>query len=335
MLKNKLLLLGVLVMLLYALNARAENQCQEAWQHFKKRFIVDNERVVDPYMGNYTHSEGQAYAMLIALKNDDRELFDNIVSWTNKHLGKGLKSWRYKDGKVTDINNATDADIIITWSLFKAYEQWKNDKYRHMANENLSIIEGSLIKKNILIPWVGAKDNRGNTIVNLSYYVFPALKEFEKYSTQPLKWRFVYEQGISMLKDSLRPKHNLPPDWLVINDDGVIGSYLEKPDIFGSDAIRIALYLKMAKDPNINIFSDYLKYVEDNGGKIGLNYDFRHDEFLLPDANAGVYSIMGGVAESLGQVEMAKKIYKIANVKITEEGDDYYANVLYLLHCNY
>lgn len=45
------------------------------WDTFKARFLDPSGRVVDPQNGGISHSEGQGYGMLLALRADDREAF--------------------------------------------------------------------------------------------------------------------------------------------------------------------------------------------------------------------------------------------------------------------
>ncbi len=96
--------------------ATASPWLEDAWAQYKAKFVIDG-RVVDN-VNRITHSEGQGYAMLIAVRASDRTTFDQIWRWTQRELyvrSDGLASWKWEEAAkphVTDPNNATDGAIL-------------------------------------------------------------------------------------------------------------------------------------------------------------------------------------------------------------------------------
>ena len=45
------------------------------WEHYKKTFISNDGRVIDYYQEQCSHSEGQGYGMLLAVRHNDKETF--------------------------------------------------------------------------------------------------------------------------------------------------------------------------------------------------------------------------------------------------------------------
>jgi endoglucanase len=96
---------------------------QEDWQAFERRFVLAEGRVVDNGNRNVSHSEGQGYGLLGALRADDQATFDRILTWTMNHLTRpadALFAWRWQPEtipNVTDLNNATVGDVHIAWAL--------------------------------------------------------------------------------------------------------------------------------------------------------------------------------------------------------------------------
>lgn len=92
-----------------------------AWESYKSRFMMPDGRIVDTGNGNVSHTEGQGFAMLLAVANDDRPAFDKLWQWTDKTLrnkDNGLFYWRYNPvapDPVADKNDATDGDTLIAW----------------------------------------------------------------------------------------------------------------------------------------------------------------------------------------------------------------------------
>ena len=117
----------------------AANWLETAWGTYKKRFVRAG-RVIDD-VNRISHSEGQGYAMLIAVKAGDRAAFDEIWQWTKRELyvdPSGLAAWKWDDrtaSKVTDKNNASDGDILIAWALAEAAERWGSMTYREAARD--------------------------------------------------------------------------------------------------------------------------------------------------------------------------------------------------------
>jgi endo-1,4-beta-D-glucanase Y len=60
-------------------------------------------------------SEGQAYALLIAVALGDRQRSDAVWTWTREHLRRtdGLLSWHWADAAVADANSAAVAVIGV------------------------------------------------------------------------------------------------------------------------------------------------------------------------------------------------------------------------------
>ena len=56
------------------------------WEAFNARFVTEDGRVRDTANGGISHSEGQAYALLVTASLGLREDFDRIWDWTRTHL---------------------------------------------------------------------------------------------------------------------------------------------------------------------------------------------------------------------------------------------------------
>ncbi len=61
------------------------SQAGQAWESYKARFLPDG-RIVDTGNGDVSHTEGQGFAMLMAVANDDKATFDKLWHWTNSTL---------------------------------------------------------------------------------------------------------------------------------------------------------------------------------------------------------------------------------------------------------
>lgn len=105
--------------------------------------VSDDGRVVDPSSADSrTVSEGQAYALFFALVANDRSGFDSLLSWTQNNLAQGdltrhLPAWHWGRGAngwgVLDSNSASDADVLMVYTLAEAGRLWQTPSYTELA----------------------------------------------------------------------------------------------------------------------------------------------------------------------------------------------------------
>ncbi len=70
-----------------------------AWEQFKKDYISEGGRVIDPSdTRKITTSEGQSYALFFALAANDRKAFDLLLTWTRDNLASGNLNDRLPPG---------------------------------------------------------------------------------------------------------------------------------------------------------------------------------------------------------------------------------------------
>jgi endo-1,4-beta-D-glucanase Y len=229
---------------------------EAAWKSYKQRFIRSG-RVIDD-VNQISHSEGQGYAMLIAVKAGDRSGFDEIWQWTRRELyinDSGLAAWKWDDRlspHVPDQNNASDGDILIAWALIEAGNKWKERKYTDAARPILAALDRlntALTKFGLaLIPGrigFSPEDQPDGQVLNLSYWVFPAFERFKEVGSET-DWAAVQATGLQLLKESRFGPLKLPADWIAIGS-GKPAPAKGFPANFSYNAIRIPLYLTWAK----------------------------------------------------------------------------------------
>ncbi|MGI3785748.1 MAG: glycosyl hydrolase family 8 [Janthinobacterium lividum] len=89
---------------------------------FLQGYVDPDGRVVRRDQGGDTVSEGQAYALLVAVGSGDAATFRRVWGWTRQHLLRpdGTLSWRWADGAVVDASSASDADLDAARALVLA-----------------------------------------------------------------------------------------------------------------------------------------------------------------------------------------------------------------------
>ncbi|MAD69158.1 MAG: endoglucanase [Alcanivorax sp.] len=228
------------------------------WRDYAQRFITGEGRVMDTGNNNFSHTEGQGWAMLFAEAFDDRARFDALWNWTREHLDvldSGLLAWRYEPGEtppVQDLNNASDGDLLIAWALHRAARKWRAPEYERQSRRLRGAIERHLIRDyagySVLLPARRGFEHDGYVVLNLSYWVMPALQEFALAEPDG-PWRRLLLDGERLLRAARFGAHKLPPDWLSLTEGGELRVADQWPPRFGFEAVRVPLYAVWAGRP--------------------------------------------------------------------------------------
>lgn len=251
--------------LAFTLNAPAHaescNKPWPAWETFKKSSITDEGRVED-HGADETHttSEGQSYALFFSLVANDREMFEKVLSWTEKNLAKEdltthLPSWLLgnKDDEtqgVLDSNSASDSDLWIAYTLGEAGRLWENRRYvalsslmanRILTSETLDVPELG----RVLLPGVtGFTPTPSSVRLNPSYVPMQLMHWFAAHSDDA-RWKSLASSSQQLIVKS--SPNGYAPDWTIYDysrgflpdtdpGKGPIGSY---------NAIRVYLWAGM------------------------------------------------------------------------------------------
>ncbi len=228
------------------------------WRAYRARFVTERGRIIDTANGLISHSEGQGYGLLLAVAANDRAAFERIWGWTRANLmvrTDELIAWRWAPDQrpaVSDMNNATDGDILVAWALTEAAEAWGEPSYRTAARR-IAVEFGrkTILFKDphgpLLLPAVAgfsARERADGPLVNLSYWVFPALQRLAIVAPE-YDWASLIRSGVGVLRDARFGPSNLPTEWISAKEtalrpaDGF-------PPLFSYNAIRVPLYLAWA-----------------------------------------------------------------------------------------
>jgi endoglucanase len=239
-----------------AASTLAPNWLETAWSEYKKRFIRAG-RVVDN-VNRISHSEGQGYAMLMAVKAGDRASFDEIWGWTQRELfiePSGLAAWQWDEKampRVTDPNNATDGDMLIAWALLEAGETWRSSDYVDAARRIVTALGKTTVVQSavgpVLLPGrlgFTSEDQTDGPVINLSYWVFPAFQRLRGIAPE-FDWSGIEASGFRLVRNARFGPMRLPAEWTALGGEAPAPAKAF-PARFGYNAIRIPLYLVWAK----------------------------------------------------------------------------------------
>ncbi|MBI1732636.1 MAG: glycosyl hydrolase family 5 [Gammaproteobacteria bacterium] len=271
---------------------------EDDWMRFRAAFIQADGRVIDGGRGGISHSEGQGIAMLLAVHHDDAHTFESVWNWTRTRLqvrSDRLLAWSWSpDRGAPDLNNATDGDLLIAWALSRAARRWDNVAYVDHARQIAQDIRAGLVREDargfVLLPGAEGFEKPGARVVNLSYWIFPALAELAALDPAP-EWAALTAGGIALLQEGHFGRWGLPADWTLVGDS--LAPAPEFPARFSYDAVRIPLYLIWARADTpalLKPYRDYWRYF--SGARFLPAWtDLNDDSVTSYDAAPGIRAI--------------------------------------------
>jgi endo-1,4-beta-D-glucanase Y len=331
------------LILLILLNGSVMAWSQQAdWSVYKERFLSPEGRIIDDGNHGVSHSEGQGYGLILAQINEDHEAFGRIWKWTQSNLrkrGDHLFAWRWAPagsdgvGVVEDKNNATDGDLLIAWGLARAGAAWNNAEFQTSAREIAQDVRRTMVQPSrygpILLPGGQGFVKPEGTVVNLSYWVFPAFRALAKIDPS-LDWSRLEQSGLKLIEAARFSPLNLPPDWLLLGKSSV-NLAKEFEAAYGYNAVRIPLYLVWGGIKAAKYYTGFRRVGTSlsnlsNGGppaKVFLPSGSFDAEPALPGMDA-IYRLIAGS----GDIGLASVP---APYNGTSEGEKYYSVSLGLL----
>ena len=316
--------------MLAALAAAAALAADPDWEAFRESFVQPDGRVVDTGQGGISHSEGQGFAMLLAVHYADRATFDRLWQWTRKNLqvrDDALLAWKWEaQGGVTDRNNASDADVLVAWSLARGAQKWPEPQYAADGARIARDVRMRLLKRVahglVIVPGVEGFDKPDGLTINLSYWIFPAFAELARADPAP-EWDELAKSGVTILQYSYFGRWKLPPDWLKLGER--VAPAGTPPERFGYDAVRIPLYLiwgKLESDALLQPYRDFWGHFA-GARDLPAFTNLKDDSIDSYGATAGIRAIAQAVREH--PRASAARLAPLAR------GETYYSAVLLLL----
>lgn len=226
--------------------AGLDNTTRVVARDFLDTYVEPDGRVVRTDQGGDTVSEGQAYALLLAVGIGDQRTFDRVWQWTRSTLQRsdGLLSWRFDDGAVVDQSSAADADIDVARALAVAAARFDNPAYADAGRAlGTAILDHETIATPDGLVLVAGQWATGQPALFNPSYVSPVATSMLAELTGDPRWDQL-TAGSRAAVEAITPEGRLPPDWAEVSSDGSVrpvSGPAGAPVQFGYDAARTLL----------------------------------------------------------------------------------------------
>jgi endo-1,4-beta-D-glucanase Y len=249
-----------------------QNVLQQAWRFYKTHFLLHGQRSNYIYAIPGSLSEGQGYALLLAVWMNDEVTYKNILNWTLSSMQRQtdhLFAWHYgrssaqEKDQIQSLDVATDGDQDIIYSLILASEQWNRPIYLQIAQPILKDFRKKLVRSDsrytYLWPGTSPWFNMGDTLIAPSYYapyIYPKFAQLEP--REKTLWAQLRQDSyttIALCSQIIPP--DFPPDWCLLHPPSqkqpllTAGKAIHSPADqrrFAYDSVRVfwRLYLDQA-----------------------------------------------------------------------------------------
>lgn len=319
------------------------------WEAFRRHFISDSGRVVDPSIGGgVTTSEGQSYALFYALVANDPATFAKLLRWTEENLAGGdltarLPAWQWgkkQDGSwgVLDDNPASDSDLWIAYCLGEAARLWKAPKYAALAALLAARImrEETVQLKGLgraLLPGPrGFTPQAGVARLNPSYVPLSLMRRMAALYPDS-GWKGMPSVALDMVQRSA--PRGFAPEWVLYKEEGGFQPDPETKADGSHNAIRVYLWAGMldADDPArpvlLKTFAPMARHLEKTGVP-PLNVDTRQGVASGIGPVGFSASLLPFLAASKLDAALRQQRLRLEAKPPRERSDNYYEQALAL-----
>lgn len=199
-----------------------QERAVSAARAFLAAYVDPDGRVVRRDQGGDTVSEGQGYALLLAVAAGDRAGFGRVWGWTRSHLQRpdGLLAYHWAGGRTVDATPAADADLQVAWALALGADRFGDrtlaDDARRLAGATAAAEVGYDAAGHATLaagPW--AVRTGSPTVVEPGYWT-PAAEQALGRLTGDGRWQALPQDDLAHLRALTADGARLPSDWAAV-----------------------------------------------------------------------------------------------------------------------
>nr|CAD6596770.1 endoglucanase [Rhizobium sp. Khangiran2] len=335
MTRSKLVTLLVAMSLIISASPAASQQGSVSagfWESYKTRFLDKTGRIIDNGNGGISHSEGQGYGLLLAFLANSPADFEQLWTFTKTELlirADGLAAWKWDPNAkphVTDLNNASDGDLLIAYALAMAGAAWDRQDYLGAAAAIArSILDKLVVERGgriILLPAAEGFDTderADGPVINPSYWIYEAFPVMEILAPSD-RWKRLQEDGLTLLSMMRFGPRNLPSEWVSLARQPKPAEGF--PIEYGYNAIRIPLYLLRAPSDRRQLAQQLQKNATLEDGQVAI-FDLSSGDVKEPLDDPGyrfvnhiLACVEDGTSVPAAEQELSSELYYPATLHL-------------------
>jgi endoglucanase len=301
---------------------------------FLARYVNAEGRVVRYDQGGDTVSEGQAYALLLAVADHDRVHFASVWKWEREHLQQpdGLFAYHWANDQVASTTPATDADLDTAWALVLGAAAFHREDWSAaglavaaavLANE--TVTAGGRLQL-VAGPWA----RTAPFSVDPSYLAPEAMVTLAARSGDP-RWAELATDSRQLVADlqGQGADRSLPPDWALLQPSGAIAASYPpsggKPPSYGLDGQRVPIWYAADCAPSGRTLAAASWPVISGlpGHGDGIAYSLTG---AVQDPATNATGLMAASASALAADQTARGLTLLAEGRALDHGANYYGD---------
>jgi len=214
--------------------------------------------------------------------------------------------------------------------MARAAKKWENPTFLKNAKQLAKTIRTQLIAEvygdTLLLPGPVWPRREGHTVINLSYWIYPAFQEFGEIDASP-EWEKLIRTGIDLMTRARFGDWDLPADWFAVKNDGSLSQLDDFPFVFGYEAVRIPLYYLWGGYNQKDLLRIYQAFwsTTAKGNKLVTILGLALDS-IIQQENVLAYSTVSELVECAISRQPASLLNKSFS-----DYEDYYSAVLFLI----
>lgn len=283
-------------------------------EHFILRHMVNENGTLATYRledtkagkgeakGREALSESAGLWLQYTLDKDDQALFDEQVKVIqNNFVHKDrIVIWKISEkGEMQSATNALIDDLRIIEQLYRAYEMYKEDRYKNLADQLSDSVLRHNKKGNYYVDYYDADTGKQNNFATTSYinpHAFSYMKKYGKISAQQ------YQEVVQFLADYPRQGWAFPKEY---KDDGTF-TYDKEVNLIDQSYVA---YHRSLGGLSSDAYLEFIKKKFREDGKLYGRYNLETGKQAVNYESPASYGLTILYVLQTGDTKFAKELY--------------------------
>ncbi|WP_243525180.1 transcriptional regulator [Bacillus pseudomycoides] len=265
--------------------------------------IADSKVGTNEAIGREALSESAGLWLQYTLDMEDQSLFDEQVKVIQNYFIHPTHIVLWKISETGDRQGGTNAlidDLRIIEQLYRAYDMYKEERYKHLADQVSDAVLRYNKKGKTYVDFYDADKGMKNKILTTSYInpnAFSYMKKYGKISETQ------YQEVIQFLADYPRKGWAFPKEY---KEDGTF-TYEKQVNLIDQSYVA---YHRSLGGISSEAYLDFIKKTFRKDGKLYGHYDLETERPVVGFESPAVYGLTILYVLQEGDVKFAKELYE-------------------------